>query len=53
VRLLVRATAAALSLVVPQLIPGNPAAPAAVTGLALWFLLTGRSDLAFPGRTTR
>ena len=50
VRLLVRAAvAAALSLVVLQLIPGNPAAPADVTGLVLWFLLTGRSDLAPPG----
>jgi len=49
VRLLVRAAvAAALSLVVLQLIPGNPAAPADVTGLVLWFLLTGRSDLAPP-----
>lgn len=48
-RLLVRATAAAaLALVVLQLIPGNPAAPADVTGLVLWFLLTGRSDLAPP-----
>ena len=49
VRLLVRAAlAAALSLVVLQLIPGQPAAPADVTGLVLWFLLTGRSDLAPP-----
>jgi hypothetical protein len=49
VRLLARAAVAAtLSLVVLQLIPGNPAAPADVTGLVLWFLLTGRSDLAPP-----
>jgi curved DNA-binding protein CbpA len=48
-RLLVRAgVAAALSLVVLRLIPGSPAAPADVTGLVLWFLLTGRSDLAPP-----
>ena len=47
VRLLIRAAvAAALSLVVLRLIPGTPAAPADVTGLVLWFLLTGRSDLA-------
>jgi len=49
IRLLVRAAvAAALSLVVLRLIPGTPAAPADVTGLVLWFLLTGRSDLAPP-----
>jgi hypothetical protein len=29
-------------------IPGQPAAPALVTGLITWFLLTGRSDLAPP-----
>ena len=49
IRLLIRAAvAAALSLVVLRLIPGTPAAPADVTGLVLWFLLTGRSDLAPP-----
>ena len=48
-RLLLRALAAALlSLVVLQLIPGQPAAPALVTGLIIWFVLTGRSDLAPP-----
>jgi hypothetical protein len=40
--------AAVLSLLVLQLIPGSPAAPADVLGLALWFVLTGRSDLAPP-----
>lgn len=49
VRLLIRAvTAGALSLLVLNLIPGNPAAPADVFGLALWFVLTGRKDLARP-----
>ena len=48
-RLVIRALAAALlSLVVLNLIPGQPAAPALVTGLITWFLLTGRSDLAPP-----
>jgi hypothetical protein len=37
-----------LSLLVLQLIPGSPAAPADVLGFALWFVLTGRSDLAPP-----
>ena len=46
-RLVIRALAAALlSLAVLHLIPGQPAAPALVTGLITWFLLTGRSDLA-------
>jgi hypothetical protein len=50
-RLAVRAiTAAALSMVVLALIPGQPAAPALVAGLVLWFALTGRSDLAPPPR---
>jgi hypothetical protein len=40
--------AAILSLLVLQLIPGSPAAPADVLGMALWFVLTGRSDLAPP-----
>jgi len=48
-RLLIRAVAAAVaSLAVLHLIPGQPAAPALVTGLITWFLLTGRSDLAPP-----
>ncbi len=48
-RLVIRALAAALlSLAVLRLIPGQPAAPALVTGLITWFLLTGRSDLAPP-----
>jgi len=48
-RLLIRAAVAAvLSLVVLQLIPGTPAAPADVFGLVLWFVLTGRKDLAPP-----
>jgi curved DNA-binding protein CbpA len=49
VRLFVRAAvAAALALVVLRLIPGKPAAPADIAGLVVWFLLTGRSDLAPP-----
>ena len=40
--------AAALSLLVLNLIPGQPAAPADVFGLVLWFVLTGRKDLAPP-----
>ena len=48
-RLVIRALAAALlSLGVLNLIPGQPAAPALVTGLITWFVLTGRSDLAPP-----
>ena len=50
-RLAIRALAAALlSVLVLRLIPGQPAAPALVTGLVTWFLLTGRSDLAPPPR---
>jgi hypothetical protein len=46
-RLAIRALAACLlSLFVLHLIPGQPAAPALVTGLITWFLRTGRSDLA-------
>ena len=46
-RLLLRGLiAAALALVVLQLSPGTPAAPADITGLILWFVLTGRKDLA-------
>jgi hypothetical protein len=48
-RLLLRAViAAVLSLVVLQLIPGTAAAPADVTALVTWFVLTGRRDLAPP-----
>jgi len=48
-RLLLRAAiAAVLSLLVLNLIPGQPAAPADVAGLVLWFVLTGRKDLAPP-----
>ena len=48
-RLLLRAViAAALALVVLQLIPGTAAAPADVAGLILWFGLTARRDLAPP-----
>jgi len=48
-RLLLRAViAAGLSLLVLNLIPGQPAAPADVAGLVLWFVLTGRKDLAPP-----
>ena len=46
-RLLIRgAIAAALSLAVLALIPGQPAAPADVAALITWFVLTGRKDLA-------
>ncbi len=48
-RLGIRALAAAvLSLAVLALIPGQPAAPALITGLITWFVLTGRTDLAPP-----
>ena len=48
-RLVLRALAGALlSLAVLHLIPGQPAAPALVTGLITWFVLTSRSDLAPP-----
>jgi hypothetical protein len=48
-QLLIRAAVAvALSLVVLRLIPGTPGAPADVFGLVLWFVLTGRKDLAPP-----
>jgi curved DNA-binding protein CbpA len=48
-RLLLRALAAALlALAVLHLISGQPAAPALVTGLIIWFARTGRSDLAPP-----
>ena len=48
-RLLARAViAAALSLLVLHLIPGQPSGPAVVTGLITWFVLTARGDLAPP-----
>jgi len=48
-RLLLRAViAAVLALAVLQLIPASPAAPADTAGLVLWFVLTGRKDLAPP-----
>jgi hypothetical protein len=48
-RIVLRAvTAAVLSLAVVALIPGQPAEPAVITGLALWFLRTSRADLAPP-----
>jgi len=48
-RFIVRAiTAAFLSWLVLRIIPGQPAAPAAVTGIITWFALTGRADLAPP-----
>ena len=40
--------ATVLALIVLQLIPGTPAAPADVLGLIIWFVLTGRKDLAPP-----
>jgi curved DNA-binding protein CbpA len=42
------AAAAALALLVLHLIPGQPAAPAVITMLITWFILTARSDLAPP-----
>jgi curved DNA-binding protein CbpA len=48
-RLLIRAAiAAGLSLAVLILIPGQPAVPADVAGLVVWFVLTGRKYLAPP-----
>jgi hypothetical protein len=48
-RLLLRAVLAALlALAVLQLIPGQPAVPADIAGLIVWFTLTGRKDLAPP-----
>ena len=40
--------ATGLALIVLQLIPGTPAAPADILGLMIWFVLTGRKDLAPP-----
>jgi len=39
---------ALLSLAVLNLLPGQPSGPAVVTGLATWFVLTARGDLAPP-----
>ena len=48
-RLLARALAACLlALAALHLVAGQPAAPALATGVAMWFLLTARSDLAPP-----
>ena len=48
-RLLVRALAACLlALAGLHLVAGQPAAPALVTGVATWFLLSARADLATP-----
>jgi hypothetical protein len=38
--------AVALALVIVRLIPGTAAAPADILGVILWFVLTGRRDLA-------
>jgi len=40
--------ATVLALIVLQLVPGTPAAPADILGLTIWFVLTGRKDLAPP-----
>src|SRR6201989_949698 len=40
--------ATVLALVVLQLVPGTRPAPADILGLAIWFVLTGRKDLAPP-----
>jgi hypothetical protein len=40
--------ATVLALIVLQLVPGTPAAPADIGGLTIWFVLTGRKDLAPP-----
>jgi hypothetical protein len=48
-RLLIRAAiTAGLCLAVLALVPGTPAEPADVAGVILWFVLTGRRDLAPP-----
>jgi hypothetical protein len=48
-RLALRAViAAVLAVLVLILIPGRPAAPPIVLGLVLWFVLSGRQDLAPP-----
>jgi len=50
-RLLIRAVAAAvLCLLTVRIAAGEPAAPAVVTGVIIWWLLTARADLApMPG----
>jgi hypothetical protein len=45
--------AAVLSATALRVIDGQPAAPAVVTGIITWFMLTGRGDLAPPARTVR
>jgi hypothetical protein len=40
--------AAVLAVLVLQLIPGSAAAPADAIGMGLWFVLSGRKDLAPP-----
>ena len=40
--------AAVLAVLLLQLIPGSAAAPADVIGIGLWFVLSGRKDLAPP-----
>jgi len=53
-RLLARAlVAGALALAALHLVAGQPAAPALVTGVITWFLLTARADLAPPPETAR
>jgi hypothetical protein len=53
-RLLARALAACLlALAVLHLVAGQPAAPALITGVATWFLLSARADLAPPPETAR
>jgi hypothetical protein len=48
-RLALRVLAAViLALLALTLVPGQPAGPAAVTGIIIWFLLTARADLAPP-----
>jgi hypothetical protein len=42
------AAAAGLALAIVAVVPGQPAAPAEVTVLITWFVLTGRKDLAPP-----
>jgi hypothetical protein len=48
-RIAVRALiAAAAGYAAVRLVPGTPSAPAAVSGCALWWLLSARADLAPP-----
>jgi len=48
-RLALRTLAAGvLALLAVHAVPGQPAGPAAVTGIVTWFLLTSRADLAPP-----